>query len=164
MQIRLKDCARAKRVAIAKRILLIYKRLGQNNINYYLSALLMNRRGKPYNFFQLASATFMIMALLWLTVSAPFVFVSQQQVAKENNQAPANSPVSDNEEEASNAFSNTTEEKNPNSSSSFSEEYLHDHHISDYFFSVASQYHKLENAGTYIAFHGELLVPPPHIA
>lgn len=125
----------------------------------------MNKRRKPYNFFQLASATFMILALLWLTVSAPFVFVSQQQVARESKQAPANSPVSDNEEEASNAFSNTTEEKNHNNNSnSFSEEYLHDHHISDYFFSVASQYHKCENAGTYIAFHGELLVPPPNIA
>lgn len=125
----------------------------------------MNRTRKPYNFFQLASATFMMLALLWLTVSAPFVFASQQQVTQENKQTTSGAPVSENEEEASNAFSNTTEEKSHNSnSSSFSEEYLHDHHISDYFFSVASQYHKCENTGTYIAFHGELLVPPPNIA
>jgi hypothetical protein len=150
---------------LSKRVCIIYEWLGRNNINYYLSALLMNSKRKPYNFFQLSSATFMILALLWLTVSAPFVFASQQQVAKGNKQMAASVPVSDNEEEASNTFSNTTEEKNHNnSSSSFSEEYLHDHHISDYFFSVASQYHNCENADTYIAFHGELLVPPPNVA
>jgi hypothetical protein len=123
----------------------------------------MFRKRKPYTIFQLASSVFMIMALLWLTVSAPFVFASQQHLSSQAKQVPADS-FADNEEEASNAFSNTTEEKNPNSSSSFSEEYLHDHHIADYFFSEISQYHKGENAGTYIAFHGELLVPPPNRA
>ena len=39
------------------------------------------------------------------------------------------------EEEAANPFGNTTEEKAP-SSSSFSEEYLHDHHKAEYFFSI----------------------------
>ena len=37
-----------------------------------------------------------------------------------------------NEEEAANPFGNTTEEKAPTSGSSFSEEYLHDHHIADH--------------------------------
>ncbi len=73
------------------------------------------------------------------------------------------SPSTDNEEETANPFGNTTEEKAP-SSTSFSEEYLHDHHTTDYFFSTVLQYHKCENAGTYIAFHGELLVPPPNVA
>ncbi len=121
----------------------------------------MIRKRKPYTFLQLASSVFMILALLWLTVSAPFVFASQQKVSCQAKEIPADS-FADNEEEASNAFSNTTEEKNPNSSNSFSEEYLHDYHVSDYFFSVSSQYHKCENAGTYVAFHGELLVPPPN--
>jgi hypothetical protein len=125
----------------------------------------MRKRRKPYNTFQLASAIFMILALLWLTVSAPFIFASQQELSKQNKITHAGSLIADNnEEEAANAFSNTTEEKNPGSNNSLSEEYLHDYHISHYFFSAASQYHKCEDAGTYIAFHGELLVPPPNIA
>lgn len=105
----------------------------------------------------------MILALLWLTVSAPFVLASQQQIAKQDQIANNTSmPVS--EEDPANPFSNTTEEKSPNSSNNFSEEYLHEHHSSEYYFSIAQQYHKCENAGTYVAFHGELLVPPPNAA
>jgi hypothetical protein len=127
----------------------------------------MKRNQKPYNCFQLASAIFMILALLWLTISAPFVFASQQELAKQTKMTSNVSPLDANEEEVSNPFgntTNTTEEKNPNASSSFSEEYLHDHHMEEYFFSVAFQFHKCENAGIYIAFHGDLEVPPPDIA
>jgi hypothetical protein len=123
----------------------------------------MTKTKKTYSFFQLASAVFMIVALLWLTVSAPFVFAGQQKIAKHCVTAHAETPVPCNEEESANPFGNTTEEKAP-SSSSFSEEYLHDNHKSEYFFSIASTYHKSENADTYIAFHGELLVPPPNKA
>ena len=105
----------------------------------------------------------MMVALLWLTISTPFVFVSQQKLAKQDKIADTNSPLSGNEEEAANPFSSTTEEKNP-SSTSFSEEYLHDYYIADHFFSIVSQYHKCEKVSTYIAYHGELLVPPPNPA
>lgn len=124
----------------------------------------MRRQRKIYTIFQLASAVAMILALVWLTISAPFVYASQQELAKQNkmtNEAAA--PLAGTEEEAANPFGNTTEEKAP-SSTSFSEEYLHDHHISDHFFLITSQYHKCENADAYIAFHGELLVPPPDVA
>jgi hypothetical protein len=62
-----------------------------------------------------------------------------------------------------NPLGNASEEKAP-TTTSFSEEYLHDHYMTDHFFSIALQYHKCENAGTYNAFHGELLVPPPNAA
>lgn len=104
----------------------------------------------------------MIAALLWLTISLPFVYASQQEFAKQEQKANTGFPVSGNEEEA-NPLGNATEEKAPNGSS-FSEEYTHDHHKSDHFFSIISQYHKCENAETYVAFHGELLVPPPNQA
>ncbi len=105
----------------------------------------------------------MMVALLWLTVSTPFVFASQQELAKHSKiSSNTQSPLSVNEEEA-NPFSSTTEEKNP-TSTSFSEEYLHDHFIADHFFSINLQYHKCEKADTYHAFHGELLVPPPNVA
>jgi hypothetical protein len=124
----------------------------------------MSGKRKTYNFFQKGSAIFMILALLWLTVSTPFVFASQQELAKQDKiAADTQSTLPGNEEEPANPFSSTTEEKNP-TSTSFSEEFLHDHFIADHFFSINLQYHKCENAGTYVAYHGELLVPPPNPA
>jgi hypothetical protein len=119
---------------------------------------------KTYSPFQLASSVFMMVALLWLTISLPVVYSSQQDLAKQNKMADVNSPVQSGEEEAANPFGNSTEEKTPGSSNSFSEEYLHDHHITEYFFIVASQFHTHFDADTYIAYHGELLVPPPNVA
>lgn len=105
----------------------------------------------------------MILALLWLTVSAPFVYASQQELAKQDISFGINNPHSSNDDDAANPFGNNTEEKAPTSNSSFSEEYLHDHHSSDYFFASSSAFHKGEDARAYIAFHGELLVPPPNL-
>jgi len=123
----------------------------------------MKGKNKIYSIFQRVSAIFMILALLWLTVSTPFVFASQQAQAKQSSAANTQSPLADNEDQSSNPFSGLTEEKNPGSTS-FSEEFLHEHCATDHFFSEALQYHKGEDAGTYVAFHGELLVPPPNAA
>ena len=123
----------------------------------------MKGNKKKYSLLQQLSATFMILALLWLTVSAPFVVAAQQEISQHDKAANITSPLAGNEEEAANPFGNTTEEKAP-SSTTFSEEFLHDHHKADYFFSVISQYHKCEDADIYVAYHGELLVPPPNAA
>jgi len=122
----------------------------------------MNKSRNTYNAFQIVTSVFMIVALLWLTMSAPFVYAGQQSQAK-YNAADTGSPLAGTEEEAANPFGNTTEEKAPGSTS-FSEEFLHDYHKAEYFFSIAAQYHKAENTDLYTAFHGELLVPPPNIA
>lgn len=119
------------------------------------------RKARPkYSRIQLASSVLMMMALLWLTVSIPFVYASQQEFAKQEltSNPYATPPAA--EEDASNPYGNNTEEKAP-SNTSVSEEYLHSHH-GDYFFSAISQYHKGENAGAYTAFHGEVHVPPPN--
>ena len=125
----------------------------------------MRRNQKTYNILQLSSAVFMILALLWLTISIPFVYDSQQnKLQKEKIEAAQVALADTNEEEAStNPFGNNTEEKNPNSTS-LSEEYLHDHFIHDHFFLISSQSYKCENVDTYVAYHGELLVPPPNQA
>lgn len=115
---------------------------------------------RTYNVLQAASAVFMILALLWLTISAPFVYAGQAEIAKQTQQADR----ACNDDNAANPFGNNTEEKAPGNSSSFSEEYLHDHHHADHFFSIISRNHKCENADTYHAYHGELLVPPPNAA
>jgi hypothetical protein len=123
----------------------------------------MKLNRKIYTSFQLSSAVFMIMALLWLTVSLPFVYDNQQKQSERDKIENASSSA-ENNEDSSNPFGNTTEEKNPNSSNSLSEEYLHDHYSHDHFFPVASQSYKCINVDTYIAYHGELDVPPPDVA
>ena len=117
----------------------------------------------------MASAIFMSLALLWLTVSTPFVYASQQELAAKHSfehseSCFADNAHADNGEEEANPFSPSTEEKNPTNGNSFSEEFLHHHHIDEHFFSLASRSHKSENADIYVAFHGELLVPPPNAA
>lgn len=104
----------------------------------------------------------MILALAWLTVSVAFV-TAPQDLAKKDKMEHSQSPDTNSNSEEESSGNNTTEEKVP-STNSFSEEYLHDHHQSHYFFSIVSTVHKCENADTYIAFHGELLVPPPNRA
>lgn len=122
----------------------------------------MTLTGKAYNFFQQASAITMIVALLWLTISAPFVFAAQQDVAKQQKTEQNAGPITGNEEEAANPFGSS--EKKASAGSSFSEEYLHDNCNYPNLFLTGLRYHKSENAGTYTAFHGELLVPPPNAA
>ena len=116
----------------------------------------MKKKTRTYNVWQMTSAIFMIAALLWLTVSLPFVYDSQQSVNSSN-------VFGGSEEEPGNSCGNTTEEKKP-SGSSVSEEYLHDHYVDDHFISPIKQFHKYENAAIYTAFHGEIHVPPPNIA
>jgi hypothetical protein len=120
----------------------------------------MTRKHKTYSILKMASAVFFIAALLWLTVSVPFVYKAQQDQAQSSAKEKADNPFAGSEEEAP---LGSTEEKAPGTNT-LSEEYLHDHHKQEYFFSVTAQYHKCENAGTYHAFHGELLVPPPNVA
>ena len=123
----------------------------------------MKKSRKIYSVSQLFSAVIMILALMWLTVSTPFVIAAQQEVAKKGKMEKTTTPLAGSEEETTKTPGNNTEEKTP-PGNSFSEEYLHDHHKSDLFFSLSLQYQKTGNAGTYIAFHGELLVPPPNLA
>jgi hypothetical protein len=123
----------------------------------------MRKEQQSYGFFSRVSAFVMIAALAWLTISAPFVYASQQEIAKQNSSAPADLPITGTEEEA-NPLNGSTEEKAPKTLNSVSEEYLHDNHRSEYLLSLTSQFHKGENAATYIAYHGELLVPPPNKA
>jgi hypothetical protein len=138
------------------------KGLAKKNYCTILQHSKMNKSRNTYNVFQIVSSVFMILALLWLTMSAPFVFSGQQLQAK-YKAADTGSPLATTEEEAANPFGNTTEEK-ASGSTSFSEEFLHDYHKAEYFFSKSAQYHKAENTDLYTAFHGELLVPPPNIA
>lgn len=121
----------------------------------------MNKRLQPYRILNKISAVAMVLALLWLTISAPFVYAAQQHDQVEHSdrcQAPTSG-----EEEATPPLGNATEEKAGNSTS-LSEEYLHGHDKNEHIFSSASLQHISEHADTYNAFHGELLVPPPNFS
>lgn len=121
----------------------------------------MKKAVKRYDILSAVSAICMAAALLWLTVSTPFVFSAQQKLSEERKTEKVSFAQPVNEEESTNPFGGSTEEKAP-SGSSLSEEYLHTHNSEEYFFSSYQQYHKCEDAGIYVAFHGELLVPPPN--
>ncbi|HWN88142.1 MAG TPA: hypothetical protein VNM35_03735 [Chitinophagaceae bacterium] len=123
-------------------------------------------KSKIYNRFHIVSAILMMIALVWLTISVPFILENQKRLAQVSKISLVQSPLAGSEEESGNPIGNNngTEEKAPKTLNTFSEEYLHDHHKSDHLFSLALQYHKHENAGIYIAYHGEPLVPPPNVA
>ena len=123
----------------------------------------MNRGNTIYSIAHLASATFMIVALLWLTVSVAFIYPAQQKLAQQDKVENSKACTAA-EDDNCDPFGNTNEEKASGSSTSFSEEYLHDHHASDHLISTVSKIHTLKNHGTYNAFHGEVHVPPPNIA
>lgn len=122
----------------------------------------MKKNLKPNNVSRAASVIFMMMALLWLTISLPFQYAAQQNQAKQGVSVKVESPVSENDEDSTNPFGNSTEEKCSGNGTSISEEYLHDHCNTDHFFSFNTKYYKFEDEDAYHAFHGELLVPPPN--
>jgi hypothetical protein len=123
-------------------------------------------KAKTYLRFQIGSAIFMMIALAWLTISAPFILESQKQLAKSSisSSEETQSPLSGNEEESGKPLGSNIEEKAPKTFNTFSEEYLHDHYRSGHLVSLSLQYHKHKNADIYIAYHGEPLVPPPNVA
>ncbi|MBS1607179.1 MAG: hypothetical protein JSS70_00030 [Bacteroidetes bacterium] len=104
----------------------------------------------------------MLLTLFWLTLSIPFVYKAQQQIVKEKIAAAQDKSTND-EESSGNPLSNTNEEKSSNSFNTLSEEYLHHHtseELSHYRISTNHLHHAQES--TYIAFHGEMLCPPPN--
>lgn len=95
----------------------------------------------------------MIATLLWLTVSTPFVFKAQQEQKKEaKNQSKQN--------DNTNPFSNTTEEKNESSVNTLSE-YLHEPPALETNFIMLTRLYKLYSSKIYFEHHPELLSPPP---
>ena len=122
----------------------------------------MRRTRKTYTLTHLASAVFMMAALLWLTMSVAFIYPAQQQLS--GNLNTTIQICTGAEEDEGNPFGNTNEEKASGNGTSFSEEYLHDHHSADHFVSTGARMHSARNFDTYNAFHGEVHVPPPNIA
>ena len=114
---------------------------------------------KTINIYFFISCIFMMLTLTWLTVSLPFVNAAQQTIDLNKS---ADTSTANNDEEGNNGLpNNTTEEKTSGSANSIAEEYLHDTHSSEQYLTVPSIEYKVEHVSTYIAFHGELISPPP---
>ncbi len=104
------------------------------------------------------SFIFMMLALAWLTISLPIVYSAQQATQEKTSK---NQQQTSQDEESDNPLTNTTEEKTPSGSNSFSEEYLHDSNHTEHFTTELSFKYHIEHFSTYIAFYGDLETPPP---
>lgn len=95
----------------------------------------------------------MIIALLWLTVSTPFVY-SAQQILQDISLG--GSP----DEDSTNPFGSTTEEKTESNANTVCEYLRHHDHLHE-LFTLITRDHISHNFNPYIAFHPELQSPPP---
>ncbi|MGN6294407.1 MAG: hypothetical protein ACTHMV_16785 [Chitinophagaceae bacterium] len=117
-----------------------------------------------YQFKQQLISILMLVTLLWLTVSTPFVYESQSQLAKQQALLSQSShhDANDDEQTCTPLGSNTTEEKTHGSINSLSEEYLHLDSELFHLAELSLNHTRYHTASEYVAFHGELLCPPPN--
>jgi len=102
---------------------------------------------------RICSSIFMVLALLWLTISTPFVYEAQK-VQKETQKQTKQG------EQNPNPFANTTEEKNESSVNTLSE-YLHDPLSIETDFIVLTRLYQRYPCIICPEHHPELLSPPP---
>lgn len=127
----------------------------------------MNKTKQSYSIFQKVTAVLLILTLVWLTGSTPFVMAAQQDLAKQQKgisiDIPVNDDCSDESGTDTGSDGNNIEEKAPGGIN-IAEEFLHEHDAENQFTSSCSSSYPIENSDTYIAFHGELHAPPPNAA
>ena len=116
----------------------------------------MKKCRNPYNFFEKMGAIFLIVTLICLTVSTPFIVSVQQNTTADDISLTWPSGDGDSTDSSNN-------EKAP-SGANFAEEYLNENHFSHYLTTAKTRKQILENSGTYIAYYGELHAPPPNAA
>ena len=101
------------------------------------------------------SSIFLLLTLAWLTVCLPVVNENQQK-AKAQAEQTDKEPNADDD----NPLNNTTEEKTE-SGISLLDEYIHDTHILEQHFIVLSSSFKYHPSDLYLAYHPDLIIPPP---
>jgi hypothetical protein len=101
------------------------------------------------------SSVLMIIALVWLTISAPFVYAAKSPDIASHQQQ--NNPAQD--EECSNPFAGS-EEKTEGGVNTLSE-YLHEAHSLEHGYLIIVRYEKCHADDLYFAYHPELVSPPP---
>lgn len=106
---------------------------------------------------------FMMMNMLWLTVSLPIIADSRLDSRSVCQTLACDTPLDAQGEDAGFPQTGATEEKGSEGSNSFNEEYLHHYEglASMGLTTGKTTMHDLAQ-DAYCAFHGELLVPPPN--
>ncbi len=118
---------------------------------------------EQYTIKHLLSSLLMLFLLAWLTVCLPYVNESRSavkaQVVLSSEEVPE---TEDNRllNDDSNPLNNTNEEKSE-SGSSLPSEYLHHGFVLEHRFSHTVSLHKYHPSDLYIAFHPEMIIPPP---
>ena len=112
---------------------------------------------------QFWTAMSMILVLLWLTVSLPFIYNSTLPGAFTASVIP-DIPMAESEDDSLPFSANPAEEKSADGSGSFNEEYhAHAHDQCDGLSIGLLGISRTDHGeGKFSAFHGELLVPPPN--
>ncbi|TCZ64701.1 hypothetical protein [Flaviaesturariibacter aridisoli] len=117
----------------------------------------MKRNRSSYTTAQKIGSVLLMIALLWLTVSIPFVYRFQQQQKAIKASIALEKSADD---DSGNPLSNTNEEK-CESGVSMPSEYLHEPlHIEHPSGALSLQYHSYEQ-DDFVAFHPEFITPPP---
>ncbi|OLY93941.1 hypothetical protein SAMN05444008_1112 [Cnuella takakiae] len=101
-----------------------------------------------------ASAILMLLALLWLSVSTPFVYAAQQKLAA------IEKGISSADDET-NPLAGTNEEKSESGVYALSE-YLHETMLAGNVATCLVKYEKCHPSNLYFAYHPELHSPPPN--
>jgi hypothetical protein len=103
----------------------------------------------------------MIFALLWLTISLPFVMEAKEKLSQQTLLSiPLHDMPVENCEDTANPLSNSVEEKAPGNASIL-EEYIHHTHEMLHADNPGLSHIDKHSSDLYCAFHGELLSPPP---
>src|SRR5438067_10513209 len=102
---------------------------------------------------KILSSLLMIVTLLWLSVSAPFVS-ADQKIKKEVTEKKAT------DKNDNNPYSNTNEEKSETGVNTLSE-YLHEVTHLEHPYTIVQQFYKCHSTDLYFAYHPELISPPP---
>lgn len=121
-------------------------------------AAFVQSSASPYNPKYKRYSLLMIVALLWLTISVPFV--NAQQAAEQTVEW----SVDDNDTGDCDPLTNTTEEGSENGANTLQEEYLHTAHQIEHHFLALTTYYKCHTSDLYFAYHPDTLSPPPDLA
>lgn len=103
----------------------------------------------------MASALLMLGALLWLTISTPFVYSSRQAMATEHQQKGKAA-------QQGLQLPGTTEERAETGINTLSE-YLHEHELPCSLQPTLIEHNKWHIAHPYLSFHPEFHCPPPNL-
>jgi hypothetical protein len=122
---------------------------------------MIGNNGRHINFIVVIS---MMMTMLWLTVSLPFIAESRIACNIGCKSSACDNLMDTQGDETGFSQTGASEEKGSEGSNNFNEEYLH-HYDGGAFLGSTSGKTTMHDLAqdAYCAFHGELLVPPPNV-